>query len=182
MRHPRKKRLSPPLMLAFRSTAGRRKGDATRPAGPRSGPTEGPAERRYAVKVAATEQLVRAEVLDDLSMLVNTVALESTVDLTDFPHVRASVLNFGVPDIGARTIEGDAVEAIGTELASALQMFEPRLLADTIAVGRDATVDAAGLALRYVVRADLVCNPVNVPVEFVADVEVHSRKIVIERL
>ena len=32
------------------------------------------------------------------------------------------------------------------------------------------------------VRADLICDPVNVPVEFVADVELDSGKIKINRL
>ena len=32
------------------------------------------------------------------------------------------------------------------------------------------------------VRADLLCDPVNVPVEFVADVELDSGKIKINRL
>jgi type VI secretion system protein ImpF len=60
--------------------------------------------------------------------------------------------------------------------------FEPRLLRDTIRVKRDEAVDADELKLRFVVRADLSCQPLNVPIEFVADVEVDTGKIVINRL
>jgi type VI secretion system protein ImpF len=60
--------------------------------------------------------------------------------------------------------------------------FEPRLAADSIQVTRDVTVDAAELKVRFLVRADLLCEPLNVPVEFVADVEMDSGKILITRL
>jgi type VI secretion system protein ImpF len=47
---------------------------------------------------------------------------------------------------------------------------------------RDTAVDAADLKVRFIVRADLACDPLNVPIEFVADVEIDSGKIVINRL
>ena len=43
-------------------------------------------------------------------------------------------------------------------------------------------VDASELQIRFLVRADLKCDPLNVPVEFVADVEVESGKVKIDRL
>jgi len=41
---------------------------------------------------------------------------------------------------------------------------------------------AADLKVRFIVRADLFCEPLNVPIEFVADVEVDTGKIMIARL
>jgi type VI secretion system protein ImpF len=38
------------------------------------------------------------------------------------------------------------------------------------------------LKIRFVVNADLACEPLNVPVEFVAEVELDSGKILINRL
>ena len=64
----------------------------------------------------------------------------------------------------------------------ALMTYEPRLVRDTIEVARDTIVDSAELKIRFVVRADLSCEPLNVSIEFVADVEVDSGKIVINRL
>jgi type VI secretion system protein ImpF len=168
-------------MLAFRSSAGRNVAELSKPT-PEAGSTRALTERRFAVKLAATEQLVRAEVRNDLSMLVNTVALESTVDLDDLPHVRDSILNYGVPDIVSRTLVDGDVERVGQELRAALRIFEPRLVADTIVVARDPAADAVALSLRFIVRGDLMCNPVNVPVEFLADVEFEGQKISIKRL
>ena len=59
--------------------------------------------------------------------------------------------------------------------------YEPRLAPDSLQIERDNTVDAVELKIRFVVRADLTCDPVNVPVEFVADI-VESGKIVVNRL
>jgi type VI secretion system protein ImpF len=63
-----------------------------------------------------------------------------------------------------------------------LASHEPRLLRDTVQVTRDSSVDAADLKVRFIVRADLMCEPLNVPIEFVADVEIDTGKIMITRL
>jgi len=47
---------------------------------------------------------------------------------------------------------------------------------------RDKAVDNIELKIRFVVQADLRCEPVNVPVEFVADVDVDGNAIEINRL
>ena len=59
---------------------------------------------------------------------------------------------------------------------------EPRLAPESIVASRDETVDATELKVRFVGRAELVCEPVNVPVEFIADVELESASIQINRL
>ena len=49
-------------------------------------------------------------------------------------------------------------------------------------VKRDTNVSIDELKLRFLVQADLRRKPVNVPVEFVAEVELDSGKIKIDRL
>lgn len=139
-------------------------------------------ERRLAARLAVTEPVLRAEVLHDLAMLVNTVAMESTIDLEAFSDVRQSILNYGLPDIAARTIDEESVGNIGKEVELALKNFEPRLMSQSVKVVRDITLDRHELRIRFIVSADLACNPVNVPVQFVADVELATSKIVIKRL
>ena len=67
------------------------------------------------------------------------------------------------------------------EIATVLTSYEPRLVRNTVQVTRDHSVDA-DLKVRFIVRADLFCEPLNVPVEFVADVEIDTGKIMITRL
>jgi type VI secretion system protein ImpF len=68
------------------------------------------------------------------------------------------------------------------EIATVLTSHEPRLVRNTVQVTRDTSVDAADLKVRFIVRADLFCEPLNVPIEFVADVEIDTGKITIARL
>jgi type VI secretion system protein ImpF len=175
----RKNRLSPPFMHAFRSAHEKR--DAKQKMDLRdAGGERIIAQRRVAPRTTITEPHLRREVARDLEALVNAVALGSTEDLTGFEAVQASVLNYGLPDIVHRSIEEASVEHIRGEIVAALLAHEPRLVAGTVAVARDQRVDKVELKVRFVVRAELMCHPVNVPVEFVADVETDSGAIVLK--
>ncbi len=177
----RNKRLSPPIMYAFRTAHeekdSRKRVDVRDDAGDRV-----VAPRRVAARAAISEHGLRRQVLRDLESLMNTIALESTEELEQFPAVRKSILNFGCPDISNRTIDEARLTEIRDELEAALMTYEPRLARNTIDVRRDDDIDSAELRLRYVVRADLMCTPVNVPVEFFADVEFDTGSIVVSRL
>jgi len=177
----KKDRLSPPLMHAFRSAFeardSRKKLDLRDESGERV-----IASRRTAARASVTEPTLRREVARDLDALMNTIALESTQDLRSTEHVRRSILNFGFPDISHRSIDEISVNDVSHEIATVLMNYEPRLVRDTINVTRDTAIDAADLKVRFIVRADLSCDPLNVPIEFVADVEIDSGKIMINRL
>jgi len=174
-------RLSPPLMYAFRAANQAR--DAKKKLDLRDESGERViAGRRVPARAVITEPLLKRELSYDLEALVNTVCLDATQDLSGFDHVRRSILNFGFPDIAHRSIDELSVTDIKDEIATVLRNFEPRLAADSIMVTRDSSVDTADLKIRFIVRADLLCQPVNVPVEFVADVELDSGKIRVNRL
>jgi type VI secretion system protein ImpF len=177
----RKSRLSAPLMFAFRSAHEQK--DAKRAMDLRDqGGERVIASRRLAVRLAITELVLRREVKQDLEQLMNSIALESTQDLTPFPEVGKSILNYGIPDMAHRTIDEASVFEVTREIESALARYEPRLTRNTIKVHRDESADKTALKLRFSVQGDLICNPINVPVEFVADVEYDSGKITLSRL
>ena len=140
------------------------------------------AGRRANARIAITELTLRREVARDLDALMNTVALESSEDLRPFEAVRKSIINFGFPDMVHRSIDEGTVDDIRNEIEAVLLHYEPRLLPESINVSRDLTVSVDDLKIRFVVRADLFCDPLNVPVEFVADLELDSGKMVINRL
>ena len=173
-------RLSPPLLYAFRAAHEAR--DATKKLDLRDeGGERLIAGRRAPARAAITESVLRKEVARDLEMLMNTVNLASSVDLAKFEHVRRSIVNYGLPDIAHRSIDELGVSGIAGEIAVALRDFEPRLLPNSIDVTRDTSASSEELKLRFVIRADLSCDPIDVPVEFVADLELDSGKISIER-
>jgi type VI secretion system protein ImpF len=174
-------RLAPPLMFAFRAAHEAR--DAKKSVDIRDEAGERViAGRRMATRTAITEPVLRREVATDLGMLLNTVNLESIEDLRATPEVRRSILNFGIPDITHRSIDEGGVGGVASEIRRALLAFEPRLVPETIQATRDTRVRASDLQIRFLVRADLKCDPINVPIEFVADVEVESGKVKIDRL
>jgi type VI secretion system protein ImpF len=139
------------------------------------------AGRRLRARQIITESMLRREVSRDLDALLNTVALDATVDMENAPQVRKSILNFGLSDIALHTIDENGVEQIPDEIRNAVVNYEPRIAADTLRIERDQQIDPLELKIRFVIFGELVCHPVHVPVEFVADI-VEAGKIIINRL
>ena len=82
--------------------------------------------------------------------------------MTDTPYARKSIINFGLPDVSNRTIDSKAVNSIPAEIKTTIINYEPRLPAASLDVERDTTVDPVELKVRFIVRADLTCEPVHV--------------------
>jgi type VI secretion system protein ImpF len=172
--------LSPPLMHVFRTAHAakdaRRRIDERDAAGERV-----VASRRLRPRQVITEAVLRQEVARDLDALLNTIALESTLDMEEALFVRKSILNYGLPDIAQRTIDETGVNEIPEEIRAAIVNFEPRLAPGSLRIARDKQIDPLELKIRFVIRAELIRHPVHVPVEFVADI-VEAGKIVVNRL
>ena len=172
-------RLSPPLMFAFRQAHkekdARKKIDGRDEAGVRVIAT------RKSLKASVNEGQLRAQLSRDLDMLMNTTNMQSADDISDFPFVTRSIVNYGIPDIVNRTIDEVRTASIVDEIETAIIVYEPRLIRKTISVVRDETVDAAELRIRFYVKGEMSCDPVAVPVEFVADLEVASGKLAITK-
>lgn len=181
MAQKKNQRLAPPLMFAFRAAHEKRDGKKAldlRDAGgerviaPRRAPGRSP----------ISEAGLRREVNADLVDLLNTTNLDAAIGLEAAPHVARSVLNFGFPDLSTRTIDEQRLTEISRDIERALTTFEPRLAVDTLKVGRDPYVDVEALRLKFFIKADLRAEPLDVPVEFIAEVELDSGKIKVDRL
>jgi type VI secretion system protein ImpF len=140
------------------------------------------AGRRSVGRFPITELQLRREVARDLDSLMNTVAFESAEDIGEFEFVRKSILNFGLPDIVHRMLEEGTADDVRDEIQNVLMNYEPRIDRNSIRISRDMTVQSHELKIRFIVRAELFCEPVNVPVEFVADLDVDVGSIQINRL
>jgi type VI secretion system protein ImpF len=136
---------------------------------------------RKSARIGISEAELRAELTRNLDMLLNTTNMGSVVDLSELPEVERSIVNFGLPDIVNRTIDENQVENISEEIKTAVLAFEPRLIASGLSVQRDQRTDAGVLAIRFNVTGDMTCDPVAVPVEFIADLEVGTSKLSIKK-
>jgi type VI secretion system protein ImpF len=174
-------RFVPPLMQAFRAAFRERDAGKTLDLKDEAGERI-IAGRRSSPRNVVSESTLRQELAEDLGSLFNTVNMASAEDLRQAPFVLRSILNYGLTDLTAISIDEHAVEDIGAELRTVLASYEPRLIAETVAVERDRTVDETSLKIRFNIHAEMFATPVDVPVEFIADVEIDSGKLKISRL
>jgi type VI secretion system protein ImpF len=169
-----------PLMLAFREAF--QEGDAKkrieeRVDGERVVSGRGALRRR-----GVDEALLKRDLAVDLVSLANTIDLASAIDISDLDFVTRSILNFGLPDFAALTSLDGGVSGIGQELRNALLAHEPRLRSETIQVEKVSEVDDETHRVSFAVTAEMACNPVDVPLEFLAEVDIGSGNLRLSRL
>src|SRR5512139_3777543 len=79
-------------------------------------------------------QKLREVVRRDLGWLFNAINLASVEDLTAYPQVARSVLNYGLPDLTGHTASGMDALQLERMLRQAVRDFEPRILPASIRV------------------------------------------------
>lgn len=122
--------------------------------------------------IVVSAQVLREAVRRDIEALFNTerfeaaplrtdreaeMAPDSPPDLADFPEVRRSVVNYGVPSFSGRSSRDFDREALARELRAILAAFEPRLKESATRV-TVATGDKSG-GLRIEIEALLIMAP-----------------------
>jgi type VI secretion system protein ImpF len=167
-------------MLAFRESF--QAGDARsrleeRVAGERVLSARGSLRRR-----GADEVLLKRDLATDLMSLVNTIDLASAVDITDLDYVKKSVVNFGLPDLSALTSLEAGVSEIGQHLKTALLSHEPRLRPESVHVEQTGQADDETHRISFSVSAEMACSPLDLPTEFVAEVDTSSGSVRLTRL
>lgn len=110
------------------------------------------------VRVLSVDEL-REGVRRDLGALFNATALETVVDLSDYPNVQRSTLNFGMPDLSGKTASGVDLEELERSLGRAIHDFEPRLLEDTVKVVSDASDGRSHNLMIATIEAELWSQP-----------------------
>ncbi len=122
--------------------------------------------------IVVSASVLREAVRRDIEALFNVERFESGLQLSDlerkgfetpeelianFPHVRRSVINYGVPSFSGRSITDFDLAALARELREVIAVFEPRLKRDSIRV-KVAPGDRAGMKIE--VDAMLMLSPV----------------------
>lgn len=176
-----KDRLQIPLMFAFRDAFERR--DAIKPGAVEVDGERVVSDRGSIRRRGADETTLKRDLAQDLASLVDTVNLASAVDLADYPYVERSVLNYGLNDLTQVAVGSEEVNKVGTDLKQALADHEPRLGSESLTVRRaDEEGDGLKARVRFKVQADMACRPLDVPIEFVAEVDMTAAKVVLPKL
>jgi len=83
---------------------------------------------------ALTIPQLRAAVLRDLGWLLNTTYFESAQSLEDYPEVKTSVINYGIPELSGITASSINSRDLERQVRDAILRFEPRIIANTLRV------------------------------------------------
>jgi type VI secretion system protein ImpF len=96
----------------------------------------------------------------DLSWLLNTGNLDSEIDPEQFPNVRRSVINYGVPDTTGDYSTRARASDVRDAIRAAIELFEPRILDGSLSViSRSQDVGRESL-IAFDIMADMWAEPV----------------------
>jgi type VI secretion system protein ImpF len=77
---------------------------------------------------------LRQAVLRDLAWLFNATRFETTGQLARMPHVRRSVVNYGLPSLSGRALSSLDLAELERGVRQSILDFEPRVLPETLQV------------------------------------------------
>ena len=77
---------------------------------------------------------LKQSVMRDLQWLLNAGCLETVQDLSDYPQVKQSVLNFGIPDLTGTTASSVDSTTLERMLRQRILDFEPRILSRSLKI------------------------------------------------
>ncbi|RVT84126.1 type VI secretion system baseplate subunit TssE [Rhodobacteraceae bacterium CCMM004] len=119
---------------------------------------------------------LRDVVRRDLSWLLNANNLDTVIDEVRYPHATRSVINYGVREVAGDYSTKRRGEAIRTSILRAIQLFEPRIAADTLQINlRRAGSQQATLVFDIV--ADLWAQPMPVELYLRSEIDLTTGKI-----
>ena len=127
-----------------------------------------------AQRVLSISRLKRC-VLRDLAWLLNSDNLAVTEDLSDYPEVSKSVLNFGVPGLSGTAASSTDITRVEREVRQAILDFEPRILAKSLSV--KVVLDEKKLSrkmLSFQIEGQLWAQPLPVSMYLSTDVDLET--------
>ncbi|MGH8175986.1 MAG: type VI secretion system baseplate subunit TssE [Steroidobacter sp.] len=111
-------------------------------------------------RVLSLSQL-RSSVLRDIGWLLNTIHLQASQDLSAWPAVASSTVNYGIPDLAGTSIAGRNTGALERAVRQAVLNFEPRILSDTLRVTvRIEPEQMTRHAMLFIIEGQLWAQPV----------------------
>lgn len=117
-------------------------------------PSESRAQRVLSIRA------LREGVVRDLLWLLNTTKLAACADLSGYPDVEKSVVNFGIPDLTGITASSVDPVALARSVREAVLTFEPRLNKSTVQVRATVAEDRmAHNTLVFEIEGELWAEP-----------------------
>jgi type VI secretion system protein ImpF len=122
-------------------------------------------------------------VIRDLGWLLNTDNLESSrQDLSEYPEVARSVLNYGIPTLSGLTTTGFRVAELEQRIRQAIWDFEPRILRESVIV--KASVSDSRMsknAVTFEIQGELWAQPLPLHLYLQTDVDLETGNVAVRR-
>jgi len=118
---------------------------------------------------------LKQSVIRDLQWLLNSCDLASVEDLSRYPEVRDSVLNYGLPDLSGRHVSSLDVGSLERLLRQALLRFEPRIIRQSLVIRAVLNESQMGNnALRFDIEGELWGQPLPQQLYLKTEVDLES--------
>ena len=130
----------------------------------------------------AGQASLKDHLAQDLGNLMGTIHLEAAQSLDGLDWVKKSVLNYGMQDMTRLTTEDFQNARIVRDLRQSLLNHEPRLIAETLVVKLRSTRVDEQQRISFDIRAEMTARPVDVPIEFVAEIDAGVGKVALSNL
>lgn len=130
----------------------------------------------------ADQLTLRNHLATDLGNLMATIHLEATIPLDGLDRVRKSILNYGIQDMSRLTVNDAKNASRMAGLRESLLAHEPRLIAETLVVKLRKSEADSRQRMAFDITAEMVARPVDVPLEFVAEIDTGAGKIAVSDL
>jgi len=114
---------------------------------------------------------LRESVHRDLSWLLNSMSLDMTEDLSAWPEVQRSVLNYGLPSFAGQALAALDSAAAARRIERAIEVFEPRLSGVRV-TPEVAAEDAARGRLTFLIEAELWGQPASQHLQLQTNIDV----------
>jgi type VI secretion system protein ImpF len=106
-------------------------------------------------------QRLRDVVRRDLGWLLNCTNVESVEDLSNYPYVARSTINYGIPDLAGKASASIDTEALQKRVRQAILDFEPRIVKQTLVVEVQARAeDMSRKCVAFVISGEMWAQPV----------------------
>lgn len=124
---------------------------------------------------------LKRTVLRDLTWLLNTTSFHTARQLDDYPEVRRSVINFGIPVLSGRYFSGVDWRELERSIHEAIVAFEPRILPDSLRVTAIAPADSLGHhnLLQFELRGELWSMPFPIELLIRSQVDLETGQVAI---
>jgi len=130
----------------------------------------------------ANQATLKDHLAQDLGNLMGTIHLAAAQPLEGLPHVQKSVLNYGMQDMTRLTTEDFKNNSVMRDLRAALLNHEPRLIPETLVIKLRSNNADKQQRIAFDIRAEMAARPVDVPLEFVAEIDTGAGKVALTDL